>query len=1000
MTENISLPLTRFSAQTHLEALEGLVQRYEHEGSPIHYKKAAININDTTSSSCLRYFGDIGLIRVEKQGVYVPSNSVIDFFTKVGQTQEKAVQEIHKQLKEDPVFREVTFHLEEDEANLDELSEKVAGILEINRDDLKKVCRAIEIFAEFEALVIDDDDVVSLPDKGDISDSTGLKDGPESESVDNSLDDAVEISSHSDIDPDELELPPPRGDPESLHQLCVTLKQRGNWTVSGLADEDDSSERTVRRILRYGEDLGFIDRAEGEITLTESGYDLGFEPNLNDNTNQYFLDAVLGYDFYRMFLSQCLNRIDLESENPALTTSDCEHELRTYFGFTDESQETLRRSINTFLRTIESTGFGEYIVGSGGSETRLELEKVEVENLIQVIQPEARETSSDESQQTEEIQSEKEEKPADELEQKTKGPPLRISSFRIQNFRNIRDSGDIRLDVITTFIGKNESGKTSTLEAIASFDHSEFYLQQDICNETAPDYEVESDQSAEIPIVTLRFEITEEVSETFYEEEGLDKEDLPATVEVTKYADGHFENDSGLEISEPSPDIVYYNRYDIISDALYFDEDDKDKNDTFQNLLAVGELTDRNIVDSDPATRHQAIEHAENLIERRLNKAWSQKDVRINLRYEGGENCLHLYIQDDLEEERPFTSPSQRSEGFQWFFSFYINLIAETDTDEDGYKILLLDDPAVHLHPRGKQDWLDSLEEIAKEDQVLYTSHSPYLINKRHPSRIRTVEDSTDGTQINSDIFDADTGTLEPLRNALGVDLSSSPFVSEGQVLVEGPSEYYILSAVGRYFDRLERDFFDWNKVSLMPVRGANDVIGKAGWLESEHLEYVILLDSDDEGQDVQDRISSHHGHIDDNRVLLLSKPSNDTDVVIEDLFPPELYTDAFNEFYQEFTEDFEDDFESLEVEDIGHNQWEIGREEYEGQRIDELLIHELERQDIADELSNDDGDIELKKRQIAEIISDRINNNQVEPDDLEHFNQIFGEIDSKFELN
>lgn len=997
---DIALPLTRFSAETHLEALEGLVQRYEHENSPIHYKKAAIDINESTCSSCLRYFGDIGLIHVEKQGVYVPSDPVIDFFTKVGQARENAVQDINELLKDDPVFSEVTFHIDEDEAELEDLAQKVAGTLEINRDDIGQLKRAIEIYAELEILTIDEDDKVTLPDERGPPDSSEREEDQKSETADDSFDGTEESSpALSDIDPKELELPPPRGYPESLHQLCLTLKQKGQWTVFELAEENESSERTVRRILRYGDDLGFISRTEGKITLTERGYDLGFEPELNDSTNQHFINAVLEYDFYCLLLSRCLDRIDIEAGESALKTSDCEHELRTYFGFTDESQETLRRAINTFLQTIEGTGHGEYIVGSGESETRLELERRDVEDLNDIIRTGFQEKSPDKTQPTEE-ESEPEETPVDELEPKAKGPPLRISSFRIQNFRNIRDSGDISLENITTFIGKNESGKTSTLEAIASFDHSTFYLPQDICNDTVSDYEIESDGSADIPVVTLRFEITEEIIDTFYDDGELDEEDLPVTVEVTKYADGHFENNSSLDISEPSPDIVYYNRYDIISDALYFDEDEDERNDTFQNLLEVGELTEEDIVGGDPADRHQAIEHAENLIERHLNKAWSQKDVRINLRYEGSENCLYLYIQDDLEEERPFTSPSQRSEGFQWFFSFYINLIAETDTDEDGYKILLLDDPAVHLHPSGKQDWLDSLEEIAREDQVLYTSHSPYLINKRHPSRIRTVEDSPEGTQINSDVFDADTGTLEPLRNALGVDLSSSPFVSEGQVLVEGPSEYYILSAVGGYFDRLGHDFFDWNKVSLMPVRGANDVIGKASWLESEDLEYVILLDSDNEGQGVENRISNHHEHIDDDRVILLSKLSYDRDVVIEDMFDPVLYVDAFNEFYEEFTEDFEHDFEPVSIEEDGHNQWQIGREEYEGQRIDEVLVRELERQDVANELRNDDGDIELMKRQVAEIISDRINNNQVDPDDLSFFNPIFGEIDTKLELS
>lgn len=327
-------------------------------------------------------------------------------------------------------------------------------------------------------------------------------------------------------------------------------------------------------------------------------------------------------------------------------------------------------------------------------------------------------------------------------------------------------------------------------------------------------------------------------------------------------------------------------------------------------------------------------------------------------------------------------------------------MLAETVGDREGYKILLLDDPAVHLHPSGKQDWLESLEEIAREEQVIYTSHSPYLIEKQYPSRIRTVEDSPDGTQINADIFDAGTGTLEPLRNALGIDLSASPFVSEGQLLVEGPSEYYTISAVGTYMDDiLDREFLDWRKISLMPVRGANDVIGKASWLESENLEYVILLDSDEQGREVQERIHEHHPHIDDDRVQLLTRRPHDQEVVIEDLFDPEFYVEAANEFYRESTEDFEDDFEPIPINKVGPNKWEIGREEYEGQRIDKILVSELERQDIAEELENDNGRVELAKRPIAEVLSEKIINGDVEPEELDYFNEVLGTVTSKLNL-
>lgn len=1000
----VALPLTRFSAEMHLKALRGLVQRYQHDREPIHYRKAAVEMNEATSSSCLRYFGDTELIEVEKQGVYVPSGPVIEFFTAEGNQRKRAIRDIRNMLSDDAVFNEVSFHLSDQDLDLDALVQRTTGVIETELDDLEKVERAIEIFAELEALQINEDNVVSLPDEPKLTYPTepevGSKEGTTSEEDNDGREEPVPLT---DIEPADLKLSPKRGDPEKLYEYCSILSEKGEWETAELSERTGDSERTLYRHLRYGDELGFVEREHGKPSLTNDGYDLGFEDEFSD-TKEHFLDALLEFDFYALLLNRCLKRVGPEDSDPSIKSSDCEHELRTHFEFTDEGQDSVRGAINTFLKTIEASGYGDYVVGSGDRETRLELTAEEVDNLQETVRVHVTVEREPESG-TEQEKGEEPEGPEDETEEDTisldsglKGPPLRISSIRIQNFRNIQDSGDVRLENITTFIGENETGKTSTLEAIASFNHSGAYLPRDICNDTAPDYEFESEESVDIPVVTLRFEITEEISEAFYEEMEL-KGDLPITVEVTKFADGHLENTSDNDIPNPSPDIVYYNEYELITDSIRFDEEEEDQNDTFMNLLKVGGLDDLDFVEIEPRRRYDAIERAENTVESRLNKVWSQKDIGVNLRYEDSEDRLYLLIQDELKVERPFTEPSQRSEGFQWFFSFYINLLAETDTDEDGYKILLLDDPAVHLHPSGKQDWLDSVEEIAEHEQVLYTSHSPYLINKRHPSRIRTVEDSSEGTQFNADIFDAEEGTLEPLRNALGINLSSSPFVDEGQVLVEGPSEYYILSAVGAYFDLLDRDFFDWTKVSLMPVRGANDTIGKASWLSSEDLEYAIMLDSDFEGQDVAERISDHHADIDDYRVLLLSTPAHDTDVVIEDLFDPVFYVDAFNEFYRDFTEEFEHDFEPVDIEENGHNSWKIGAEDHDGSRIDEVLVNELERQHLAKELKNDDGEIELLKRQISEVISEKINNKEVKTDDLQHFNRVMSEIDSKLDL-
>ena len=46
---------------------------------------------------------------------------------------------------------------------------------------------------------------------------------------------------------------------------------------------------------------------------------------------------------------------------------------------------------------------------------------------------------------------------------------MKLKRFRVQNFRNVTDSGWVEMDDILTLVGKNESGKTSILKALWKF---------------------------------------------------------------------------------------------------------------------------------------------------------------------------------------------------------------------------------------------------------------------------------------------------------------------------------------------------------------------------------------------------------------------------------------------------------------------------------------------------------------------------------------------------
>ncbi|MFC7043266.1 AAA family ATPase [Halonotius sp. GCM10025705] len=176
-----------------------------------------------------------------------------------------------------------------------------------------------------------------------------------------------------------------------------------------------------------------------------------------------------------------------------------------------------------------------------------------------------------------------------------------------------------------------------------------------------------------------------------------------------------FENKRDIEypiselIENKLPSVVYIDSTDQLPDEINKSNVGSDKHKTFNNLIRISGF-DPNSIDSMEA-REQAemIDKISTTIEGNLNKLWDQKTVEVNVR-EANSNYIPLVRDSEIGGEnvsREPRIPSERSKGFQWFLSFYINSKAEaSDSDK---KLFLLDDPAVYLHPEGKKTgWTQS----------------------------------------------------------------------------------------------------------------------------------------------------------------------------------------------------------------------------------------------------------------------------------------------------
>jgi hypothetical protein len=124
---------------------------------------------------------------------------------------------------------------------------------------------------------------------------------------------------------------------------------------------------------------------------------------------------------------------------------------------------------------------------------------------------------------------------------------------------------------------------------------------------------------------------------------------------------------------------------------------------------------------------------------------------------------------------------SERSAGFVWFFSF---LVKFTQIKAEGKPVvLLLDEPGLTLHGKAQDDLLRYFDEkLAPHHQIIYSTHSPFMVAPDKLMSARIVEDQVEmkgsrriaiGTKVGEDILSNDPDTLFLCREHLVTRLLS-----------------------------------------------------------------------------------------------------------------------------------------------------------------------------------------------------------------------------------
>ncbi len=324
-----------------------------------------------------------------------------------------------------------------------------------------------------------------------------------------------------------------------------------------------------------------------------------------------------------------------------------------------------------------------------------------------------------------------------------------------------------------------------------------------------------------------------------------------------------FSDDQNADVAQIfwliTPNIVFFDDFcDLLPDKIFLSALKEKKTETkgYRAVKSLEKILNTDFLKKDSETDpiRRTKEDKENTeLSINFQQDWGQRihdENEVLVKYDfqkrngEGENGSYINFYVETREGEPLP-PKQRSKGLIWFLSLWLELKAQDIKNED--LILLLDEPDQHLHVKAQKDILKLINKLASEDdQVIYATHSPYLIEVDYLNRVKLVLNIKDGgTQI-EDIVTSKIDTeykkdaLQPIANAIGLHVSEFSPLGNKNIILEGISDYYYFSAMKKILNRKGDYYF----VPGIGVRQINNLISLSiGY----GLNWISIIDDDPE---------------------------------------------------------------------------------------------------------------------------------------------------------
>ena len=393
---------------------------------------------------------------------------------------------------------------------------------------------------------------------------------------------------------------------------------------------------------------------------------------------------------------------------------------------------------------------------------------------------------------------------------------------------------------------------------------------------------------------------------------------------------------------------------------------------------------------------------------------WVQ-DTNFSLRVMARDHDLVFTITDRTGTEYSF---EERSQGLRYFLSYYIQYRSH-ESNPNISEILLMDEPDAYLSSQAQQDLLKIFDSFANPEpsshlsrsmQVVYVTHSPFLIDKNHGERIRVLQkgNEDEGTRV---VEDVSKNHYEPLRSSIGAFVGETAFIGNCNLMVEGISDQILLAGAIKYLRAVNAPKYenlDLNHLTIVPSGSASHIpylVYLARGRDVEQPAVIVLLDGDDAGRDAKKQLQGKGGRykrpvlssefilqVSDIKDLCHLAIESTANVETEDLIPLPICIQATKDYFQDF---------------LGIDQSELQF------LTEDLVVEESNSSTVLKALENaltkkGKGDIKITKlgfaRHVISVVNSWMNSNNIEEKEAvsqfqENFRRLFiklGEMQRK----